>query len=95
MVEIVEHLNMGLGENFVEAGMMLLGGSPVYCQMDWSVVKLDCKTAEQVRSIYKPFRHIFLLVHDELSNRKLFCQQDSPLNIFSILIENKNKVFFT
>ena len=76
VVEIVENLNMAAEENFVGAGMMLLDGIPVDWRIDWSAVKLDDRTAELVKSIYKLFRHIFLLVHDELSNRKLFYQQD-------------------
>ena len=47
-----------------------------------------------VKSIYKPFHHIFLLDHDELNNRKLFYQQDYPLKnyyfVMSILIHSQH-----
>ena len=68
-------------EIFVGAAMMPLDGSLVDCQICWNAVKPDGKMAQQVKSICKPFRHIFLLVHDELSNLKLFYQQDLPLKL--------------
>ena len=40
-----------------------------------------------VKSIYKPFHHIFLLDHDGLNNRKLFYQQDFPLKMDFIIFD--------